>query len=618
MSKKTTVGRLLLEKAIPGEFKSSLLKMENATKGDLRSFFQHVADTKPEAYKGVLQQLKDLGDDIATTEGSSFSLLDFTPPFNKKEVLKPLLSKINKIRSSSKPLEEQEAEVGNLLQGASGKIRGLTLESALKRGDVISQMVATGTRGKPAQLNMMVGSPLMFTDHHNRPITVPVISSYSEGLKPYEYWTASYGARKGVISEKLSLRDAGYMGKQLVRVANTLLVTADDCGVQNGIMESTSGSDAVGRYLARSEGGYPRNTLVTAEVLSGLVKRGVKSVMVRSPLTCEATNGICKYCSGQNEKSKLPELGENVGINAAHSMSEPLMQMTLNVKHSGGVAGGGGVGGFKLLKQLTTIPKNFTHGSILSEKAGTVEKVVEAPQGGHYITVGEQKHYSPPLLTVIKKVGDSVEQGDQLTDGIVNPSDVTRLKGVGAGRLYWARAMEKVMRDNGVKLWKPNYEIIAKGLVNHVRVEDPEGLGDSLPDDVIEYSANANSLIPQSALVTNNVRQTLGQYLGQNVLHYTIGTKITPSVMRDIQRAKIQDVKVTNTPPSVTPVMLRSADVPQAKKDWQAQLGATNLKRNLLKAISRGMISKRHGLHPEPALAYGLEFGKPVAGKIGY
>ena len=66
-----------------------------------------------------------------------------------------------------------------------------------------------------------------------------------------------------------------------------------------------------------------------------------KSVLVRSPLTCEIKNSICQLCYGWSlAHGKLVSLGEAVGVIAAQSIGEPGTQLTMRTFHTGGVFSG--------------------------------------------------------------------------------------------------------------------------------------------------------------------------------------------------------------------------------------------------------------------------------------
>ncbi|MEC8832122.1 MAG: DNA-directed RNA polymerase subunit beta', partial [Bacteroidota bacterium] len=66
----------------------------------------------------------------------------------------------------------------------------------------------------------------------------------------------------------------------------------------------------------------------------------IEKIEVRSPLTCEAPQGICAKCYGRNlATNKMVQRGEAVGVVAAQSIGEPGTQLTLRTFHVGGIAG---------------------------------------------------------------------------------------------------------------------------------------------------------------------------------------------------------------------------------------------------------------------------------------
>jgi len=82
--------------------------------------------------------------------------------------------------------------------------------------------------------------------------------------------------------------------------------------------------------------------------------------LVRSPITCEAKEGICAKCAGVREKGRLPNIGEFVGIAAAQALSEPISQGQLRVKHTGGTLGDTkSRSGYELINQQVQVPKNY-------------------------------------------------------------------------------------------------------------------------------------------------------------------------------------------------------------------------------------------------------------------
>jgi DNA-directed RNA polymerase subunit beta' len=101
-------------------------------------------------------------------------------------------------------------------------------QEALAGNNPLAHQVRSGVRGNKAQLAALLGSDLLYSDQHNRPVPVPVTHSYPQGLDPAEYWAATYGARRGVIAVKLATRDAGYLSKVLAQASHRLIVTGLD------------------------------------------------------------------------------------------------------------------------------------------------------------------------------------------------------------------------------------------------------------------------------------------------------------------------------------------------------------------------------------------------------
>ena len=66
------------------------------------------------------------------------------------------------------------------------------------------------------------------------------------------------------------------------------------------------------------------------------------TIRMRSPLTCEAEEGVCANCYGRDlARGTQVNVGEAVGIIAAQSIGEPGTQLTMRTFHIGGIAQGG-------------------------------------------------------------------------------------------------------------------------------------------------------------------------------------------------------------------------------------------------------------------------------------
>jgi DNA-directed RNA polymerase subunit beta' len=64
-----------------------------------------------------------------------------------------------------------------------------------------------------------------------------------------------------------------------------------------------------------------------------------RSAKIRSPLVCEAEQGVCGTCYGRDLARGTPvNIGEAVGVIAAQSIGEPGTQLTMRTFHIGGAA----------------------------------------------------------------------------------------------------------------------------------------------------------------------------------------------------------------------------------------------------------------------------------------
>jgi len=425
-------------------------------------------------------------------------------------------------------------------------------------------------------------------------------------------------ANMAVVSN--STRDAGDFGKQLNVAAADLIVTEADCGTVNGIPVGIDDNDTVGAILARGSGGFKLGAPVGPKMLKSLKQNKVDKILVRSPITCQAQGGVCKHCVGLRENGKFPELRSAVGIQASSALAERIAQGSLNVKHSGGQSAKGEAtyAGFNIINQIGQIPSAFRHKAILSEQDGLVTKIEPAPQGGTNVYIGEELHYVEPEQAVTVKEGDDLEAGDQLATGIVNPAEVVRHKGIGEGRRYFAERLTQAFKDSKLKANRRNTELIARAVIDHVDVEEPSGLGNFLPGDVASYNNLAYSYKPRADAGAFRPTKAVGQYLEQPALHYTIGTRVTKKIAKELEGFGVNTVTAHSQQPGFTPRMIRLRAVPHYGKDWMAKLHGSYLQTNLLKDVQEGSQSNIHGTHPVPGIAYGAEFGESKKNKVTF
>ena len=270
--------------------------------------------------------------------------------------------------------------------------------------------------------------------------------------------------------------------------------------------------------------------------------------------------------------------------------------------------------GLDALIQFTQSPEKFKDQGAVAELDGKVENIEEAPQGGYYVTINGQKHYTPQGHDLEVKVGDKVEAGDQLSEGLVDAEDIVKYKGLGEGRRYYAERLNKMLADSGAPSDKRNTEILARGALRHVRVTDLEGMGEYLPDDIVDYNSLQSTYKPSESAVAMNPKDAVGKYLQTPVMHYTIGTRITPKVAENLQKYDYNEILVDDEEPGFAPEMQRLRAAAHSNPDWFASQGTSYLTKQLNEASVKGDDTNiLENADYRPRLAFGVGFGKNIS-----
>lgn len=612
---RTTVGNLLINSALPEDLRSYNHILD---KGGLQDLLRQVAERYPERYKEISHKLAMIGAEAASeTGGFSPSLEHFRKAAAGRKYTQQLRAAVQAIADDDRLDDKSRRERIIKAVGAAQEpqMREI-LEESLGENNPLALQIVSGARGNKMNLASLRGADLLYNDARDNVIPLPVLRSYSEGLTPSEYFSGTYGARRGIVGVKLAVANAGYLGKRANQVAHRLVVTAHDADDADGepslrgLPVDTSDMDSAGALLAQAAGGYPRNTVLTPKILKDLERRQIARILVRSPTVGgPPEGGVYARDVGVREHGRLPGRGSLVGMSAAQALAEPISQGMLSSKHSGGVAGQEKtLGGYKNLDALLEAPHTIKGGATHAEVDGVVQKIAPAPAGGSLLTVEGIEHYIPPDVNLRVGKGDRVEAGDVLTDGLPNMGAIVQHKGIGEGRRYFTQVFGSALRDSGIKANRRNIELLARGLIDHVRLT--EETDTHAPDDVMSYSALERSYTPRAGFKTLETRQAGGKYLERPVLHYSIGSKIRPSVLADLEQFGIKTVDVHDDPPPFQPEMIRAQASLRHDPDPLTRMYGSGLKTGLLDAVHRGAVSDELGTSFVPGLARAVDFGR--------
>ncbi|MEN9924927.1 MAG: DNA-directed polymerase subunit beta, partial [Pseudomonadota bacterium] len=205
------------------------------------------------------------------------------------------------------------------------------------------------------QMKQLAGMRGLMAKPSGEIIETPIISNFKEGLTVLEYFNSTHGARKGLADTALKTANSGYLTRRLVDVSQDCVVVVEDCGteralemrsiVQGGSTIASLAERILGRTLAEDivdkDGNVvaAKGTLLDEAAVAAIEATGVQAARIRSPLICEAEQGVCATCYGRDLARGTPvNIGEAVGVIAAQSIGEPGTQLTMRTFHIGGAA----------------------------------------------------------------------------------------------------------------------------------------------------------------------------------------------------------------------------------------------------------------------------------------
>ena len=588
---------------------NELLPVNHHVKGalngkELNQKMRELAKEDPAAYVDIVSKLKRLGDDISTLEGVSVGLDDIAPVYGERDaIIRKAQDELLKAKTS--------AEKEKIILRVQDEI----LEHTKRHPGTMTAMAASGARGNFNQLMKTVSSPVATTTPKGGIYPHLITRSYAEGLTAAEHWISGNEARHNVVQSYTAIAEPGDMSKVMINNMYPMVITQDDCGTLNGIAVPSTDGDIVDRYLSKDQAGFHRNTAIT-KAIATVLREKVPTVYVRSPMTCEAKSGLCRKCQGLNENGKPHDIGINVGVRAAQTISEPLSQMALSSKHGNRLLKGTSptLHGMAGVRQLLEVPQNFINKAPLAELAGKVTKIAPAPHGGTHVYIEGKQHYVGPNLKLHVVEGQFVEAGDVLSDGIPKPDELIKHKGFGVGRQYLVNTLHNIYKGEGVNVDKRHLELVARAELNHVKVlEHADAHPELVKGEIHPYADYRNAAAQGGKSLPIDAAQ--GHVLGKEVLHFTVGTPITESIIRTLKSHGVKEVFVNDTLPRVEFLMKPLSRNPLLNPDWMARLAHRYLKDSLLQGARTGAVSDRHSTHPVPAYAFGAEFGQGTEGR---
>ena len=496
---KTTVGRVIFNSILPKGMPYYNTPLRSADLATVISDCYELLGRRKTI--DLLDDMNRLGFRQATLSGLSFATDDLITPASKARIIgdaeKKVIRTMRLYQRGVITEGERYAQVLDAWTHAREEITGEMMQ-ALEQDhrfpgyvNPIFLMAHSGARGGVEQIRQLAGMRGLMAKPSGKIIETPIKANFREGLTVLEYFSSTHGARKGLADTALKTADSGYLTRKLADVAQNVVVTMHDCGTTQGITKGViyrgekvevSLADSIRGRVSRANIVNPitdevivrENELITTEIARKIEEMGLEKIQVRSPMTCDASLGVCALCYGMDlSTGALVEEGLAVGIIAAESIGEPGTQLTMRTFHIGGTAA-----------------RAMEESDIKAKKAGTVQfmrmKVVRNDEGQNIVLTrnGEISLLDPKGRELEKYEVPAgaellVEENQEVAAGAVlcrwDPHSIPILAEVG-GKVRF----EDVIEGETVR--------IEKDSGGHVRQMVMEHKGDLHPQIVIEDS----------------------------------------------------------------------------------------------------------------------------------
>ncbi len=499
----TSIGRLQFNDLLPASFP---FFNQTITAGMIKSIVtQAIEQEDGQVVTLLIDSIKNLGFTSATQSGLSVSVSDCEMIPEKNQMIEVANKKAEVIQDQYQEGlisdEERKRLSFDLWIKTTDEVAEKTWQSYSETNAIKVMINSGGTRASKDQVKQLAAMRGLVVDPLGNIVEMPTKSNFREGLSIFEYVTSARGSRKGLTDSAIKTADAGYLTRRLVDVAHDMIIRSEDCGTDKFVViEKEPRHDIfmlriAGRYAAQDVVAgkttfVSAGELITPEIAAKIDAAHVSSVAVFSPLTCDSPKGMCAKCYGWDFSTRQKvEIGVPVGVIAAQSIGEPGTQLTMRIKHSGGIVGLDVTQGLPRVEEIfeARVPKNA---AVMADISGQVSIEEDASKLILTITPSdksiEPSVYEFPLQTpLIVKNGDLVHLGQSLTDGPMNVKELLALRGLLAAQQYAINAVQAVYESQGIPINDKHFEVIVRKMSDKLQIESI-GDTDFLTGEVVE------------------------------------------------------------------------------------------------------------------------------------
>ncbi len=531
----------------------------------------------------VLDAIKALGYKYATIGSLTVSVADIKIPPMKQQLLDETDKKVanvnGKFAEGLLSEDERYSRVIKLWNTCTETLRDQILPN-LDPFNPIRMFTDSGARGSAAQVSQLAGMRGLMASPTGKTVELPIRANFREGLNVQEFFLSSHGSRKALSDTAMKTADSGYLTRRLVDISQEVIVREDDCFEARGLPirgihatelvnsrdkqtietleERLRGRTAAADVInpATGEVIVRQNELIDHQKAKTICDAGIKSVFVRSVLTCCTRNGVCARCYGQNmAHGGRVDVGEAVGVIAAQAIGEPGTQLTMRTFHTGGIASGEDITqGLPRVEELFEARKPKRE-AVLSDISGTVSMRQTNRNKNELVITADAGNYARHLHkaasgTIVVEAGQVVRQGDVLITGATKAkvakdgtrsTKTTDIKAAIAGTVTMINPVG--MPEVEVTASVADFEQKTYPVTYGSRLRVQEGDHVEAGDVLIEGAINPHDLLRilgQSAVQDYLLKEVLSVYRSQ-------GVAVADKHIEIIVRQMLRKVRVEDT-----------------------------------------------------------------------
>ena len=518
----TTCGRILFNERLPKQI--SFINQAIKASSIKKIITEAITKCTEDEVVSLIDSIKSLGFYGSTISGISVSVFDNKMVPEKNGMIEESEKKIKVIEEEYQngliTMDEKKRLSNDVWIKTTETLADMTWNSLEPTNAIKVIIDSEGARAGKEQLKQLSAMRGLILDPLGKIVELPIKSNFREGLSIFEYVASARGSRKGLTDSALKTANAGYLTRRLVDVSHDVIIRQDDCGVTEGVTILRTDPQRTTPLLNRIMGRISVEDVVsrkgkkvlvsigeeiTEEIAKIIDESDVEEVVVRSAITCKLHYGICAKCYGWDFAiRKMVDQGVPVGVIAAQSIGEPGTQLTMRVRHFGGVIMSDVTQGLPRVEELFEMrtPKSL---STISEISGKLK--IETNDEGHKITIrsnkikpAEEREYFVPLSTSLTvEDGQEITAGTPFSYGYLDPKEVLKIGGLFVAQRYIITEAQKVYESQGINIDDKHFEVILR----------------KMSDKLIIESVGDTPLIPGDFLTKTRFEETNADVLSQ-------------------------------------------------------------------------------------------------------